>query len=252
MAAAQPQTIADSIDQRLQSRVIAMTRYIEEDDFQLNQMRREIEKLRSVDSAQASLLVARVLHTHGDIEGMDGQLRNARQLKLAEQRVAYEEYLCCANLSLASRALGAFRQAVDVKFQNIEQNIRNVMAFGGFQTAAVLNNQAELAKITLLMDSPLASILSASKTLAPLGVTDEMCASVVDAAGEVLRGRKLFWSGTSPDMIVNEQDSSVGLWMRVDTTPQEATEMSLEAIDKLIERDLDRLPFYVTFVGTRV
>jgi hypothetical protein len=39
--------------------------------------------------------------------------------------------------------------------------------------------------------------------------------------------------------------------MRVDTSAQEASAMTMETADKLIAQDLDALPFYVHFLGAR-
>ena len=66
-----------------------------------------------------------------------------------------------------------------------------------------------------------------------------------------MRSHELFWCDLHPQIAVNELDGSVSMCMQVDVPYQHASAMTLETADRLIAEDLDALPFYVSFMGTR-
>ena len=88
-----------------------------------------------------------------------------------------------------------------------------------------------------------------SSMLSKNGVDDDVCAKVVDVAGEVLRKHRLFWTGPQQTLFVDGQTDAVLMRFNVDVSFEQAASLNLEAIDLLIERDLDTCPFKIDFVG---
>lgn len=90
---------------------------------------------------------------------------------------------------------------------------------------------------------------SAADLLKKLGVTDEQCAQVLDAAGAVLRERGLIWMNEQPNLIIDHEMQTVGMHYKVDVSYDEATDMFCELNDKLYPKNLLSLPFIVAFEG---
>ncbi len=91
---------------------------------------------------------------------------------------------------------------------------------------------------------------SVADLLAQSNVTDEICAQIIDVAGEVMRKHKLFWLGDMANFVLDRESSSVLMRFNIDVTYQGASSMTSEAVGLLIERNLDTVPFMIDFVGT--
>jgi len=184
------------------------------------------------------------------VNGLEEAIAKARKADAEVAQILTTQAVCYANLGFASKALSAFRRVVDIQNMNVTVGIHTGVACGAFQRIEELANQAELAKMDLSGIKNLPKWRAAAAAMSHQGVTDDEYARVVDLAGEVIRSRKLLWQDKAPGVVANGLDCPVVLTMRVDVTPTEAAQMSLEFADKMIDADLHLMPLLVAFVGT--
>jgi hypothetical protein len=251
MANLQPATIAKRIDEQINARMLKMVRFIDANDFQMLRWEDEIQQLQQVDASNAFVLLALIAHMRGEIDALEQHMQSADRLKHPFIISGMARLCAYSNLGFATKALDYFRNCVDIKNSNIIESALTGCSIGAFQRMGTIMDQAKAANLEFPYGPQMAIVGEAAMVLQRNGVTDDQCAKVVDAAGEVLRNRKLFWQELYPQITVNEEDGTVAMRMRVDATAKEASEMTIETADKLIAQDLDTLPFYVHFLGAR-
>lgn len=246
-----PATIARRVGDQINATMAKMTRFFDPSEFQMLRWTDELRKLTKADAKEAYRWQAMLHHMTGNSVEMENSLLNASKLGLHSSEIATDYLTAYANLTMASKALPHYHTGVDIRNGNILDNINVGVAVGLFQRANELLEQATAAKLELPKEFNMDLVKSAAHVLRAKNVTDNVCAQVVDAAGEVLRGRGLFWLGQSPVLILNEVNHTVGLEYRVAVDYAEAALMTMETAEKLIDRDLDTQPFYVTFLGAK-
>ena len=251
MSAIKPATIANRVAEQLQQRILSMAHFHSADDFLVLRWQEEIAKLAKVDRLAAALCGAYLAHMMGDSVRLEHELGVARSLNASHDVLTNCKLTSYSNLLFSSKALEVFRNDVDIRYQNIFANIDLAVLSGAFQYSLHLVKQAESAQLEFPKSFPRYMPIAA-QILAAQGVTDDQCASVFDSAGEVLRARRLFWQETEPRVFVNESSGTVSVRFRVDTSPVEASQMTMQTVDKLIERGLDRVPLLISFTGTQV
>ena len=93
----------------------------------------------------------------------------------------------------------------------------------------------------------LSGFLGVADRLESLGVDDQICASISDLAGEVLWDERLFWLDRQPKASI--YDDCVRLDFSVDVSAKKAAELSWTLGGKVIDRNMDHIPFFISFRG---
>lgn len=251
MTAPHPASIAAEVGDKLSQIVETASRIGEFAPFSKTELMRDIEKLRGANRYEADMLFAKLAHLDGDIPAMRSALQNAHANRSsAVFDVRKQKTIFCANLLLATDALKEALSVCKQKGEHIDADFPQAVAtIGGFQGVAALATRI-LDMNFQLKDYPnVSTILQAAEVLRRHDVTDEQCASVIDLAGDVMRGRHLLWRNRGPDFYVSPQEDYVKIDYRIDVSATEAALMSFEMADMLIEEDLAGLPFYVDFLG---
>ena len=249
MRVVKPATIAKRVGDQINESMLDMTGFFEPHAFRILRWRDELQKLMKADAKEAHRWDAMLHHMTGNATEMERSINNAIALGLPASLAATDFLTGFANLTMAGKALPHYQKSVDIKYGNLLDSVYVGVAVGLFQRADVLFEQALLAKLEMPKEFDVDVVKTAAHLLRSQGVTDELCAQVVDAAGEVLRGRGLFWLDQSPKLMVNDLTKTVGIQYRVAADYADAALMTIETAEKLIDRDLDTLPFYVTFIG---
>jgi len=250
MTAAKLATIGERLFNQLTQRMRETDRFLSPTDFSVLRWHEEIGQLAKADPPHASILRSMLAHMMGDVENFERNLDRAGVIGATNMQVAMSKLTGYSNLGFATKALDIYRNFVDIRYQNLDDNLCYAGICGGFQKASTLMKQARLANLELQERGLLTKLSEAAETLSHWPVSDDQCAQVIDAAGEVLREHELFWQETYPRFSVNPKSGTVSMKLRVNATPEFAAEMTMSTADKLIDRDLASLPFYVSFVGT--
>lgn len=246
-----PATISQRVGEQINASMLRMTHFYQPTDFAVLRWMDELKQLMRANAMEAYRWQAMVHHMTGDSLEMERSLENASRLGLSVSSVADDFLTGYVNLTMATKALPYYRSGIDIKNGNVVGSINIGVAVGFFQRALELLEQVMLAKLELPEEFNVNMVKCAADVLKAQNVNDDLCAQVVDAAGEVMRARKLFWLDQSPVYTINEVSRTVGLQYRVAVDHAEAASMTMETAEKLIERDLDTLPFYVTFLGSK-
>jgi hypothetical protein len=252
MSTTELQTISTEILECINSQVASMTKFGAFTEFEKVRLNRDIQKLAGIERGAADLHWALLAHIDGDFEKASIFLDNAKRLRYNKSEIDSYELQICANLLYATKALSLYKSSVNLANGNISKSLQRGLTCGAFQASYELIELAKSAKIGISQDYPIQDIVAASYLLKSLGVSDDVCAQVLDSAGEVMRSKKLFWLNREPDLYVNIDEGFIRLDLRIDATPEEATKMTLELIDKLIEKSLLNLPFTVDFLGAKI
>lgn len=210
---------------------------------------KEAEALMRANVLEGSLVKARLGEVVGDIAEVEYWIENAQMNGALRSQLAEPLLVAYCNLGYASKGLGTFRDWVDVAHGNIGSTVRLTPAVGAFEYMNSLLSKAAKAHITVEDADLWPMATEASTVLSKIGVTDDVCAKVIDVAGEVLRRHRLFWTGPRQALVVDGKADSVLMRFNVDVSYEQAAALNLEAIDLLIERDLDACPFKIDFVG---
>ena len=252
MSTTELQTISSEILESINLQVGSMTKFGAFAGLEKVRLNRDIQKLSVINRGAADLHWALLAHIDGDFEKASTFLDNAKNLRYNKSEIDSYELQICANLLYATQALSLYKSSVNLANGNISKSLQRGLACGAFLASFELIELAKSAQIGISQDYPTQDIVAASDLLKSLGVSDDLCAQVLDAAGEVMRSKRLFWLNRAPDLYVNIDEGFIRLDLRIDATPEEASKMTIELIDKLIERSLLNLPFTVDFLGTKI
>lgn len=251
MTSPQLQTISSEIKERITPRILDMSKFGAFTPFEKVSLDRDIVKLAKVDRGAADLWWATLAHTDGDFEGAMRHIDNAKSLNYTKQLIDSSELTICCNLLYSTRALSIFSTFVNVENGNLGTYLHLALATGAFQMSKDLAHKAGTA-IDLSKVAYLGEIIVAADFLKTQNITDQVCAQILDLAGEVMRSHKLFWMNLNPDFYVNVEEGFLKLDLRMDVSPEQASKMTLELIDKLIEKSLLDIPFTVDFLGVTI
>ena len=193
MQVLKPATIAQRIGNQINTAMIAMTTFFEPNEFRILRWSDELNQLMKANAMEAYRWQAILHHMTGNVGGMELSMQNASRLGLQPSDFSGNLLIGYANLTMATKALPHYQSGIDVKYGNISGGLSTGLAVGLFQRANELLEQLGLAALSAPKDVNIDKFKLAAQVLRSQGVTDELCATVVDAAGEVLRERKLFW-----------------------------------------------------------
>ncbi len=237
----------------INSFVLKATRFIDPQNkpIEFARWNRESDALMRVNVVEGCLVKARLGEIQGDASEVEYWIGNAQKNGVSRSELAEHLLVAYCNLGYASKGLDTLRSWVGVAHGNIGRTLRLTPAVGAFQYMNFLLNAAVKARIELNDAQPWPMASEASAVLTKNGVDDDVCAKVIDVAGEVLRKHRLFWTGPQQPVLVDDQADAVLMRFNVGVSYEQAAALNLEAIDLLIERDLDTCPFKIDFVGVR-
>lgn len=225
-------------------------RHIEIDDKSISYQKwcREAENVMRVDAAMGSIVKAKLSEAHGDVVRADYWYDNFVKLTKNHSAIAVYQLVTYSNLGYGSKGLQVFREHVDISHGNIGETIWLAIGVGAFQYMNELIKQAqrgklELPELNMALSQEIAELMAAS------GTSDDTCAAVIDVAGEVLRKRRLFWLGDHAKFILDKHSNSVLMRFSVEASYKDASRMTMEAAEILIERNLDSSALMIDFVG---
>jgi hypothetical protein len=252
MSAPVAQTKGASLLTQLSEFVAKSKRFLDPKSTSIDVLRweKEIDAVMRIDAVDGSLLKAKLAEAHGNIDEVERWSRNAINLRASALFTAPHLLVAYSNLGFASRGLQVFRERVDISVGNIGECLWLAPGVGAFHEMTRLLDQAARGNVELPEREELVQGLEIAEIMSEAGVSDDQCAAIIDVAGEVLRRYGLFWLGPKQEFIVDHVGRSALMQFKVDATYAEASMMSVEAIDLLIERNLDTQPFAINFVGT--
>lgn len=207
----------------------------------------EIDKLDNADHAAAVEMRALLLHITGDLNGALAVLDQCQQCDPLSKLVVLSNYSKCAE----ARKIYAKFCAPSGGFFTL--TVHFARAIGAFRLLAEFARQAQQMKLSNLKKINLEEIFMVDHILATFGVSDEITGDLMETAGSVLADHGLMFVGESPEIDVFDipgEFRAVQVTYHVPAGPKEVSDIYLEFIERLLERD-QSIPrgFHISFEG---
>lgn len=238
-----PQTRSGEVTDQLNN-ILGRGVYADAQAFEMRLLKRECERIRNVDAGVGWGLFGSYYTLLGDIDEAERSFKAS--LKLNKNPVACGNYYATlGNLGYFTRAHQYFLEVGKPELGMLSVLNAYAEGMGSFQAAVAYNKDAEAMGMVPQRGLNGASVKAAA-ILAKAGVTDEQVARHMDAAGEVLRRRKLFYH---EDILVNVADIDgvfVGVTcvLGVNRAPKEVFELNVELARAEREMGVEKHPVF--------
>ncbi|MDO8310679.1 MAG: hypothetical protein Q7T25_01940 [Sideroxyarcus sp.] len=244
MTAGNPATAFAEVAEGAKTLLASAERYLDESEMRYKRLEIEAKKTVNADPALGYLLLAYIRQLVGDFEGVQERLANARKLNAPSLQVAEASLPCFINLGNFTAARSSYCEAADPRQGHFTNNYESGATCGAFRLQRDFEEVAAKMNLKLPDSIPHAKYRHAAQVLDATATRDDEVSALLDLAGEVLRTRRLFFLGPSPDIDVvddPESDSCVFMNFRVAGGADNAAAMTVELADMAAER-LERIP----------
>lgn len=235
---AKPATIEHELHARVNRILFGMTEYLSGEDFEIRSLLKDADKLANASGIASSIIKAEIYQLTGNAERVRYWIDNARKLGHA-QAADRATAIYLSNLGFFSEAAPAYERATSEVGQLKKLAAMGTLfaSFGGMEKAAALAAQA---KLEVDMEPHLTIAKNARAVLSRLGVSEAQLRTMLDAAGEVMRRHRLMWADEFPVIrtFSDDEDAALLYQLRLPVSSEEAFEMTSEAIDLMIDRDI--------------
>ncbi|PWK38988.1 hypothetical protein [Cupriavidus plantarum] len=225
--------------------------FVGTDTLEWRKLKREAEKIVHADPSVGWSVYAAVMTLAGDIEETNRALRAALPFAIADPSIIEDYMVSKIALGFFSDALELGKERSSPEYGRFTQRCSELIVAGGFRTvAAHLLRAAEIGLDVRGLD--VGHVPIAARLMAEAGLDDEDVAKHLDLAGEVLRNRRLKWSG-HPCLCVHGVDGlfkAVTYVLSVRQSRDEVFEMNCELADAEVRANVKRHPYFdITFIA---
>ena len=247
-----------SIDRDLTLALEALFRshetFREVDDLKISKIRLLIERLQKVNRIEADIAAADLETFFVNYDAAKRAVRNIAVLG-DKNKAELTDFRIESNFLNATRALAFSAKAISSPGDySLGKIFMSCISIGAFQTVERAVESANKEQRVIMNDGCIPIARKAASVLNRLGVSEAEVAACIDVAGVMLQERKILWLNPSPDIhVVGEAEGEPGIAMefRLPVSPAEASDMTWEWCDKLIDADLYRAGVTFGFVGVR-
>lgn len=247
-----------SVDRELTLALEALFRshetFHEVDRLRILKIRSLIERLQKVDRIEADIATADFETFFLNYEFAKRAVRNIAALG-AKSTAELTEFRLEANFLNATLALALSAKAISAPGDyGLGKIFTSCMSIGAFQTVVDAVESANKEQRVIMNDGCIPTARKAASVLNRLGVSEAEVAACIDVAGVMLQERKILWLNPTPDIhVVGDEEGEPGIAMefRLPVSAAQATDMTWEWCDKLIDADLYRAGVTFGFVGVR-
>lgn len=239
MPAPVPQLKANAIIEQVSSIIVSATTYLSPDDMVIRRLLREAEDSIVAYPAAGHSALACVYQLVGDAERTKYHIDNA--IRLSNDLVwVVNRSAILSNLGFASEGQKSFKAVVAPENGWMKVVWNQGFALGAYRTM----NDALVGARKLKLDIEqldASTVERAAKVMEKLNLSDADVALIFDAAGEILRKRRLFYLGQAPRTVVWDGDGRmpfIKIIFKTSSSPQATQDMYLELVDKVLERSL--------------
>ena len=228
------------------------------DPMEHKRFERDIATIEKTNADHAHLLRSVLASLDGDLDCAEHWAMNAARLNNSQANRV--RLFTLANLGYATRGLRLARESLRAGEPDVSGSFSAAIAVGAFSTVmSVVNATPAASQMLASVANPsIALARRGADALARMGTTEEDLAAVLDVAGEVQREHRLLWLDQQPGIMVLSGDEgddgapAVHVSYRVDMSPREAAEVTLQVADRLAQRDIMPVGISVSFVGSQI
>ena len=247
-----------SIDRELTLALEALFRshetFHEVDRLKISRIRSLIEQLQKVDRIEADIATADLETFFLNYECVKRAIRNIAALG-AKNKAELTEFRTESNFLNATLALALSAKAISSPGEDgLGKIFMSCVSIGAFQTVVDAVESANKEQRVIMSDGCIPIARKAASELNRLGVSEAEVAACIDVSGAMLQERKILWLNPTPDIhVVGDAEGEAGIAMefRLPVSAAQASDMTWEWCDKLIDADLYRAGVTFGFVGVR-
>lgn len=247
-----------SIDQELTLALEALYRshetFREVDRLKISRIRSLIERLQKINRIEADVATTDLETFFLNYDGAKRAIRNIALLG-AGSKAAVTEFRIEANFLNATLALGFAPKVIsDPGDYGLGEIFTSCVSIGAFQTVVDAIESANKGQRVIKNDGCIPIARKAASVLNRLGVSEAEVAACIDVAGAMLQEHQILWLNPTPDIhVVGDAEGEPGIAMefRLPISAAQASDMTWEWCDKLIDADLYRAGVTFGFIGVR-
>ena len=246
MPAPQPQTIYDKLFTRVSDYCEELRTFMVRNDLTVRSFFRDAEKLKKADFEQGTGILAVLECECGDLEASMAYIQVLHECNLADIH-PIDLAITASYKHLRPSVLAPYLQLYAAEPMVYRQeNAQQLMVLGAFQH--YLDAVAAYEQEGTELDIPIERLRAFAQQMLRSGIREQDAMAIVETAGKVLKQHELRWYDGSPEF--TSFDGDVGMWFKVDVSPETAAKLDSELCEQLIQQELDTAPFFVSFVGT--
>lgn len=251
MAGVVPATRNESAARLVNEVILKTLRVGDVDRFLFNRALNELDALQKSDVIDAESTRALLLGVAGRYEEADAALANAeRNGGRFEAQEARMKVLL--NRMHFTRAASVATELLKTPGESLAGLIAPALGGGCFRACAGAIAASVKAGRVAQATKDFAVAKRAAQALDQAKIPDEIVWKMLDEVGSIAERDSLLWMNDMPDLSVlleEEGGPLVRMAFRVAVSPEQACEMNLELIDRLVERDLHPFGVSVGFIG---
>lgn len=252
MAAPQAQTQAD----RLIERVNALGRRHEVTEFEERSIRREIEAIGQNDCLAADMLTCELESLLGNRDAVAKAIERIEANGFLHD-AGYGRFFFSAKFLQATKANEWLRYVFPHPTRSLHQSMDSLLLIGAYRSIVSFVEQAAAEKRAIKGVKMIPVAKEVVSILDRLQISDQQIAKIIDEAGEVLEAHGLHRTIDVPLFLIPSDvddetpNGAIHIEYRVATTPETASEMNWELLDRIVDQNLDVAGLTVGFAGVR-
>lgn len=235
LTASKVSELVDEINSVLQSE----THYASQDSFWFRRMLSEVNKLKAANEIEGYNVLAQLY-------GLAGEVDNARRFIDTAIRLGggpllrINKAVILSNAGHFVEAVGPFNEGVDPRAAGFFTSRWKLgLCLGRIHTLQDFASQAKAMELEHIERVDMGLISRIARLMDEISLTDEQLTALLETAGELLREKRLFFTGEGPEFAVwdddpLEQHVSIMFGLRVDVS--EAIELDEELGHRLFEQ----------------
>lgn len=254
MAGAAPATRNESASRLVNEAILKTYRIGDVDKFLFGRALRELDALQKSDVIDAECTRALLFGIAGRYSDADAALANAERNggSFMAQEARMKVLL---NRMHFTRAASIATVLLQTPGESLSGLIAPALGGGCFRACARAIAESVRAGRVAQATKDFAVAKRAAQALDQARVPDEVVWKMLDELGAIAERDSLLWMNDMPDLCVlleEEGGPLVRMAFRVAVSPEQACEMNLELIDRLVERNLHPSGVSVGFIGQPV
>ncbi|RMX08499.1 hypothetical protein D8I35_05325 [Corticibacter populi] len=239
---------------RLAERLTALQERDEVSRFEERLIRKGIEKLRKTDTLSADLITCDLESLLGNREAVIRTIGNIEANGHA-QEAGYGKFFFSARVLQASKAHEMLRYVFPHPTRPLHRSVEQLMLVGAHRAVLRFVEQAKAENIAIKGATMIPVAMKVVSILDRLQISDEQIIRLIDEAGVVLekhghhRTRGMMQFIIPPGTEDDTQQGALHIEYRVTASVDEASSMTWELADRIVERCLDVDGLTVGFAG---
>ena len=193
-----------------------------------------------------SLMIATECGQHKDVKDYVQQLSRS----LPNAGVCHNILVASSRLLKPSLVTPFLQNHVDAPTRDLLESVPPLATIGAHRQFYLAIETLKKAKVNVLNIGSYQHVINMAKNMRNTGVEEATTMAIMECAGKILEKHHLKW--VAHETFDTFHDGEMGVFLPIDVAPSVAAKLDVELFDKLSEKELDTVPFFVSFIGTKI